>query len=214
MNFNKIDISSWPRGKLYKHYMTDVPCTYSMSVNLDISVFLLTLKSQKLKLFPTMLYAISRLVNRHKEFRMCYNENKELGYYDVLNPCYAVFHQDIDEFSNLWTQYSENFETFYSNYHEDMKQYGDEYGENAKPLQGDNLFNVSCIPWVSFTGFNLNLQKGYDYLAPIFTIGKYYKDADKVLLPLALQVHHAVCDGFHVARFVNELQEWMDGFSL
>lgn len=26
-------------------------------------------------------------------------------------------------------------------------------------------------------------------------------------LPLAVQVHHGVCDGFHVCRFVNELQE-------
>ena len=26
-------------------------------------------------------------------------------------------------------------------------------------------------------------------------------------LPLADQVHHGVCDGFHVCRFVNELQE-------
>lgn len=39
---------------------------------------------------------------------------------------------------------------------------------------GKNLFNVSCIPWSSFTGFNLNLQNGYDYFLPIFTIGKYF----------------------------------------
>ncbi len=26
-------------------------------------------------------------------------------------------------------------------------------------------------------------------------------------MPLALQVHHAVADGFHAARLVNELQE-------
>ena len=25
-------------------------------------------------------------------------------------------------------------------------------------------------------------------------------------MPLALQVHHAVCDGFHACRFVEELQ--------
>ena len=27
------------------------------------------------------------------------------------------------------------------------------------------------------------------------------------LLPLALQVHHAVCDGFHACRLVREAQE-------
>ena len=48
---------------------------------------------------------------------------------------------------------------------------------------------------------------GYDYLIPIFTMGKYYKEDNKIILPLAIQVHHAVCDGFHICRFVNELQE-------
>ncbi len=28
-----------------------------------------------------------------------------------------------------------------------------------------------------------------------------------MLLPVALQVHHAAADGFHAARFVNELRD-------
>ena len=31
------------------------------------------------------------------------------------------------------------------------------------------------------------------------------------LLPLAVQVHHGVTDGFHVGRFFNRLQAWADG---
>lgn len=80
----------------------------------------------------------------------------------------------------------------------------------AKPNLPDNNFCVSMIPWTTFEGFNLNLQKGYDYLKPIFTMGKYYEENGKTHLPLAIQVHHAVCDGFHVCRFVNELQELID----
>lgn len=63
------------------------------------------------------------------------------------------------------------------------------------------------VPWTSFEGFNLNLEKGYSYLLPIFTMGRYYKNEERWLLPLAVQVHHGVCDGFHVSRFINELQE-------
>ncbi|WP_432419239.1 CatA-like O-acetyltransferase [Klebsiella pneumoniae] len=29
-------------------------------------------------------------------------------------------------------------------------------------------------------------------------------------MPLAIQVHHAVCDGFHVGRMLNELQQYCD----
>jgi len=34
-----------------------------------------------------------------------------------------------------------------------------------------NVFNISSIAWISFTGFNLNLPKVTDYLLPIFTTG-------------------------------------------
>jgi chloramphenicol O-acetyltransferase type A len=50
-----------------------------------------------------------------------------------------------------------------------------------------------------------------ELLFPMFTFGKYYEQDGKVLLPLAVQVHHSVCDGFHVARMFNELQEMCDG---
>jgi chloramphenicol O-acetyltransferase type A len=52
-----------------------------------------------------------------------------------------------------------------------------------------------------------------NFFAPMFTLGKYDKQGEKVLLPLAVQVHHAVCDGFHVARLINELQELCDDIS-
>jgi chloramphenicol O-acetyltransferase len=57
---------------------------------------------------------------------------------------------------------------------------------------------------------NLNLKKGYDYLLPIFTFGKYYEDGGKYYIPLSIQVHHAVCDGFHVCRFLDELQDLLN----
>ena len=46
---------------------------------------------------------------------------------------------------------------------------------------------------------------------PIFTMGRYYEENGKTLLPLAVQVHHGVCDGFHLCRFVSGLQARLDG---
>lgn len=37
-------------------------------------------------------------------------------------------------------------------------------------------------------------------------MGKFYEKDDKILLPLAIQVHHAVCDGFHVGKLIEALQ--------
>lgn len=45
------------------------------------------------------------------------------------------------------------------------------------------------------------------YLVPIFTIGKYFEQNNKIFIPMSIQVHHAVCDGYHTSRFINEVQE-------
>ncbi len=211
--FNKIDMQNWNRKSSYNQYFDSLPCTYSMTVNLDITDFLELLRVSHQKFSPMMLYALAKIVNAHKEFRMDFDEDGNIGYYDYSNPCYTIFHNETETITNIWTEFDDDFKVFVNRYNDDMLKYKDDF-HNFKPLIGKNYFNVSSIPWVSFTGFNLNLQKGYDYLPPIFTLGKYFSDGDKIMLPLAIQVHHAVCDGFHLSRFVKELQDYLRAFTL
>ncbi len=210
---NKIDMQSFSRKNSYNHYFDTVPCTFSMTVNLDITNFFNVIKSNNKKFFPITLYAISKIVNSHKEFRMDLYEEKNLVYYDFANPCYTVFHNETETITNIWTEYTDDLEMFIDRYNDDMLKYRKDFN-NSKPMVGKNYFNVSCMPWTSFTGFNLNLQKGYDHLLPIFTMGKYSSVENKIFLPLAVQVHHAVCDGFHLSRFINELQDYLNSFIL
>ena len=203
MIFEKIDINSWKRKEYFEHYFTNVPCTYSMTVKVDIT----PIKKKQMKLYPAMLYYLTTIVNRRSEFRTAINDSGELGVYSEMLPCYTVFHKDTETFSNIWTEYSSDFNTFSVAYENDMRKYGNKQGMIGKPNAPENTFPVSMIPWSTFEGFNLNLQKGYDYLIPIFTMGKYYQEDGRTILPLAIQVHHAVCDGFHICRFANELQE-------
>lgn len=207
MIFEKIDINSWKRKEYFEHFFTNVPCTYSMTVKVDIT----PIKNKLMKLYPAMLYYISTVVNHHPEFRTAINDSGELGVYSEMLPCYTVFHKDTETFSNIWTEYSPDFNTFSVAYENDMRKYGNKQGMIGKPNAPENTFPVSMIPWSTFEGFNLNLQKGYDYLIPIFTMGKYYQEDGRTILPLAIQVHHAVCDGFHICRFANELQELING---
>lgn len=208
--FQLIDRSTWKREEYFNHYFSDVPCTYSMTVRLDIT----ELREKRVSLYPTMLYLIACVVNRHEEFRTALDNNGKFGVYDYLSPCYTVFHKESETFSNLWTTYSPNYKQFCANYENDIQEYGSINRMIAKPNAPENTFPVSMIPWSSFEGFNLNLQKGYSYLLPIFTMGRFEIVNGRCLLPLAVQVHHAICDGFHLSRFINELQEMIEQFSL
>lgn len=206
MNFNIINKEEWHRKEYFDHYFNEIPCTYSMTVKLDIT----KIKNSDRKLYPTMLYFITKVVNRHSEFRTAIDINGNLGVFDEMLPCYTVFNKESETFSNIWTQYSDSYDEFCKLYEKDIEMFGSVKKMIAKPDIPENNFPVSMIPWTTFDGFNLNLQKGYQYLLPIFTMGKYYEENSRYILPLAIQVHHAVCDGFHVSRFVNELQELVE----
>lgn len=171
MHFKKINTNNWDRKEYFEHYFSNIYCTYSMTIKLDIT----KIKSKNIKLYPTMLYYITNIVNKHDEFKTAFNENGKLGIYDEIIPCYTIFHKDTKTFSNIWTRYTSNINDFYAEYENDLKQYGNKKELNAKPNTLSNIFNVSMIPWTTFESFNLNLQKGYTYLYPIFTLGKYYK---------------------------------------
>lgn len=206
MNFKIIDKENWNRKEHFEHYFSEIPCTYSITAKLDIT----KIKNSNKKLYQTMLYFITKIVNKHSEFRTSFDDNGNLGVFDEMSPSYTIFHKDTETFSIIWTKYSDNYDVFCKSYQKDMDMYGSVKSFIAKKDMPSNSFSVSMVPWTSFDGFNLNLQKGYKYLLPIFTIGKYYEENGKYIIPLAIQAHHAVCDGFHVCRFINELQEVID----
>lgn len=206
MKFTLINREHWKRNEYFEHYHLSVPCSYSMTVKIDITK---QIKSEK-HLYPIMIYYIATIVNQHEEYRTAFNAKGELGVYDRLEPCYTVFHKDTKTFSTIWTTYSVDYQTFYKAYQTDIELYGTVHRFEAKPNTPINSFNVSMIPWETFEGFNLNLPNGNDYLFPIFTLGKFYCENGKYFLPLAIQMHHAVCDGFHICRFINELKSLLE----
>lgn len=179
MIFNPIVIDNWSRKPYFEHYLNNVRCTYSMTVNIDITLLLSELKHKGIKLYPALIHMITTVVNRHSEFRTCFDSEGRLGYWDSLSPSFTIFHDDDKTFSSIWTSYSEKFNDFYNRYLDDMKMYGSVKQFIAKANEPPNTFPISSIPWVSFTGFNLNVYNEGTFLLPIFTIGKYFHQDKK-----------------------------------
>ncbi len=154
MKFQKIDKAHWTRSEYFQHYFSDVPCTYSITVKLDVT----PIKERSIKLYPAMLYHLTTIVNRHAEFRTAINEAGDLGIYSNMHPCYTVFHKDTETFSNLWTAYTPDLGQFCAAYEADLRKYGARHGMVGKPDIPPNTFPVSMLPWTVFDGFNLNLK--------------------------------------------------------
>ncbi len=212
--FKPIDTNSWKRKPYFDHYFNQIRCTYSITVNIDITNVLSFKDRNKVKLYPLLIYVISKAVNKYEEFRTAINDRGEIGVWETLSPCYTVFHKDSESFSNIWTEWNDDLNLFLSNFEQDSKRFGQIDRIDAKPNTPANVFPISSLPWTTFTGFNLNIFADGTYLLPIFTYGKYFKDGNRYLIPLSIQVHHAICDGFHVSRLINEIQQECSNMAL
>ncbi|MEV6681969.1 type A chloramphenicol O-acetyltransferase [Streptomyces erythrochromogenes] len=202
-----IDLETWPRRQHFEHYRRRVPCTYSMTVELDVTAFAAALRRSRRKTYIAQIWAISTAVNRHDEFKMCLTAAGEPAVWPVVHPAFTVFNPERETFASVWAPYDADFGAFHdvaAPLLAEHRRATDFFPQGAPP---DNVFDVSSLPWASFTGFNLNIGgHGWDHLAPIFTLGRYTVRDGRVVLPLAVQVHHAAADGYHSSRLVTELQ--------
>lgn len=205
MAFTLIDLEHWERREFYEHFIHEVRCSYSTTVNLDIT----NLKGRRL--YPAMIWLLAQTVNQMPEFRTALTE-EGLGVYDQLHPAYTVFNQQSKTFSSIWTEFHSDYREFRRAYEADTAAFSSSVKYAPKPDRPPNTFDISMAPWFSFTAFDINVFGEGTYLLPIFTMGKWFDVGEKRMLPLAVQVHHAVCDGYHVGRFIALLQERISSF--
>ena len=99
--------------------------------------------------------------------------------------------------------------TFHGNFLKDRERYKDLRGFDFTGVP-QNIFNVSCLPWLKYKSFDIHVFDEGKYLAPVVTWGKYEERNGRLTIPLSVNIHHAVCDGFHLCRFFNELQTFID----
>ena len=206
MVLRMIDLGNWERREYYEHFIRDVVCSYSATVNMDIT------NLEGHQLYPAMIWLLTKTVNDMPEFRTCLTEAGP-GIYDDMHPMYTVFNKEKKNFSGIWSYFSENYREFLENYQADVQMYSTSTRYAPKAGAPSNSFNISMVPWLEFTSMNINVYDEGKFLLPIFTMGKFFVRDGKRYLPLAIQVHHAVCDGYHVGLFVEKLQEHIDRFN-
>lgn len=213
-NFIPIDTQTWSRSQVFHYFSTMAPTSYSVTVELDITILKRYIKRNNLKFFPVYLWLVTNIINKQKEFKIAKLDNK-LGYWEELTPMYACFHEDDKTISLMWTEYNENFNIFYDNYLENKKLYENNHGLLSQPhiLPPANAYTVSCIPWLEFKHFSLHSYNTKPYYFPTIEAGKFIYKEDKIKLPISITVHHATTDGWHVSKFVEELQQSMNNFS-
>lgn len=202
MKFNIINMDTFPRREHYLHYAGCDNCTYSISAKVDVRGLVNYCIATGRRFYPMMISAVTQSVNSITEFKMSKVDDK-LGYYDYVSPAYVIFHEDDKTFSCCNSEFNGDNNELYSNLIYDMKKYKDVKAFIVKKKLA-NTFAVSCLPLIEFDSINLNMPYVEGYYSPIITWGKYNMDK---IMTLAVQIDHAVADGYHVSMFFKKLND-------
>lgn len=205
MNYTTIDLDNWSRGKLFRFYIEKMRIVMSLTV--DINVTNLKTYSEKtgLGFYPLMLWVVSKVINSHDEFKYSWDKDGSLIRWDYISPSHTDFNGADESFTKMVTEYSDDLFEFCGRVKADRERYKNDCAVlDDQPL---NFFDVSCLPWVKYRYFDVHVFDEGKFLAPVVTWGRYEREKGGLMMPLTMNIHHAVADGFHLSRFFNEVQK-------
>lgn len=206
--YRLIETSGWARYAHFRHFYDEISCAISLCDEIDVTALYDSCKISNHSFYISVLYAVSRVVNSHDEFKMTAVDSPKYEFpmpavYDRVDVTHNIFLGDSESYSSAFTVYKSDFGEFCSNCEDDI--------ERVKRLNipsvpcGENAFEASCVPWRHFTSVGVNCDS-YPLL-PIVSWGRFSENAAKKLMPLSIQINHASADGFHLARFLNETEK-------
>ena len=66
------------RKECFNHFFNNAKCTYSITVNIDITNLYNYIKTKKKRFYPTFTWVVSKVVNNYQEFKMAFDEEGRL----------------------------------------------------------------------------------------------------------------------------------------
>lgn len=208
MGFRVIDPEKWDRAEKYKYFTTAENCVISLTCDIDVTDLVALCKTNSLKFYTAFICVVSRVINSDEHYRMGKRDDGSIVVYDTVNPLFTDFVPEGETFNNLTAEYCENAKELYERITKVREKYrGVEIMFPAEATE--NLFSITALPWVHYSSMELHYSNSGIMLSPIVAWGKYVKKEGRLMLPVTMRVHHAVCDGLHAARFFNRIEETM-----
>lgn len=195
----EIDIQTWKRKNHYLYFKDFSNPNYTISANLDITKLYQYVKLNQQSFFASMLYYVMNAINQIPEFRTRIHQDKVVMY-DVIHPSYTVLsEEELFHFVNSF--YLEDKEAFLNQVDLDI-DHAKIHGSLEEDKAKDDLVYISSLPWITFTQVTHAEDINNPISIPKITWGKFYKEKNKVLIPISITCHHALVDGVHIGKFI------------
>ena len=205
MNWRWVDMSREPRRDQFAYFQTLANPYVGVTVQTDVTELAAWCRETGTSFFLAVLYAAVRAANGVPELRRRIRGDQVVEY-DCCPSSHTVALPD-GTYCYCRLEANRPFEEFLPYAAAEQARVKEapslEDGED-----GESLFFISCVPWLSYTALAQPTPTPADS-NPRITWGRWHQQEGRTLLPVTLLANHALVDGIHIARFYENLDREM-----
>lgn len=202
-----IDEKTWKRSMHCMVFRNSIEPAFCVTFELDVTNFRRKIKEQGYSFTIAMVYAICRCANEIEEFRYRFLDGN-IVLYDQIDTAFTYLNSDTELFKVVNVPMKDTLEEYVAAATKAAREQTEYF---TGPL-GNNVFQCSPMPWVTYTHISHTNSGKKDNVTPLFDWGKYYERDGKILMPVSVQAHHSFVDGVHIGKFVDCLQKYVDTY--
>lgn len=202
-----LDIENWNRKQHFNHFRTLADPTFAIVAEVDVSTCYKSAKDKKQSFFVKYLHLCMKVINSIENFKYRIEKDK-ITIYDIINASATIARPD-NTFGFSFVEFSNSFEEFNTNFQKEKNRILNST-DLFPPKYSLGCIHCSALPWVSFTGHKEPSSGNKNDSVPQLSFGKIKEKNGKILMPVAVNINHALADGYHVGQFFDKFQVELD----
>src|SRR5262245_62056015 len=200
-----LDLDNWSRKQLFDFFIGYAQPYWNVTVQIDVTNLKEFIKTRpQIRISHVLHYCALRAANEVEPFRYRLKDGR-VFVHDVIHGGTVVLLAN-ESFAYAYFDFDPDFAQFAENMRKAVDELKNGTGE-LKPTMRDDVIYHSTLPWISFTSFAHARTPGRGDSIPRIVFGKLTSDNDRLLMPISVEVHHALMDGLHVGRFLSRFEE-------
>jgi len=198
-----LNIDTWNRKQHFEHFKTLKDPYFGLTANVDVTMAYKWSKKNKTSFFIVYLHACMKAINsiENLKYRI---EDEKVVIHDVIDVSATILRPD-KTFGFSYVPFDNNLEVFSENFLTEKERIFNSV-DLFPPVYSEACIHCSAIPWVNFTGHKEPSSGIKNESVPKVAFGKIKNINEKKLMPVAINVNHALVDGYHLGEFYENFQ--------
>lgn len=200
-----LDQNGWHRRATFLHFRAFEQPYFNLCTELDVTALKAFLADRADKrFFLAYHYLTLRALNSVEELRHRL-QGDDVVVHDTVHGSTTVLRSD-DSFAFADLVLHEAWEVFAMHAAAAIARAQDPQTAFSPTQAQTNVVHFSTLPWVRFTALSHPQRTTAPTAIPKVSFGKLSQDGARWMLPLSVEVHHALVDGVHVGRMLERLE--------